>query len=166
MRDRPAPSRSRRKIWPFGLVFALVLLIGFESLNFSGFCYRDLRWYDKRQLLDLYFFGPDAFSLSEAEKIRKLMEEKNGVYPDCCWVGPSYGAYGKWSIIMAATGNQTYGLETHMLDKTIGATEPYYFQETAITSCGQKLPDSQGIGEDGKMYKAHLRLNRKKWNNK
>lgn len=159
---KPKASRREQLIWLGLALFFLAL----QPLNFSGFCYSDLRWYDKRELLDIYLFGKDGLTMTEAEKIRKLKDEKDGVYPDCCWIDdlpPYWDENTKyWNFPF---GYYRLGLETNFLTNE-RKSEPYLWGYHAIDACGKAGSWDVADTLDESYYKTHLEINKEYWEGK
>lgn len=155
---------GKRWMWfPFLTVFFLL-----QFLNFSGFCYSDLRWYSKRQLVDIYLFGPEGLKMTEAEKIKKLKEDQDGEYPDCCrthkyFSVPTFAE----KLINGFLGSRIYEIEINSPDPDgSGPEEEYYTSWYSLTTCGGGGLDFYGepINED--YYKFRLKMNQERWQGK
>lgn len=156
----PKKPRSRKKwIWT-SIVLSFFLL---QFLNFSGFCYSDLRWYSKRQLVDIYLFGREGLEMSEAAKIKKIAEEKGGIYPDCCRLNDTYWPDKGWSFWETVFGERDYGLETHFPSGHVNSANPYDYSENSWSACGEQTHGITGIERNKKQYLNSLQDIREYW---
>jgi len=73
--------RTKHKIW----VILILAFLSVQFLNFTGFCYGELSYLSKREILDRHLFSPDYSKLSEHEKVQKL-KERGAEYPGCCTI--------------------------------------------------------------------------------
>lgn len=155
------------------ILFSVLLLTlgAFQFLNFTGFCYADMRYFSDQELLDRALFGKEGPKMTYAEKLAatpnaKLKSSLEGpaVYPDCCIVRRL-----RWDRHFWRTFFQGYRVEIEIVlpRKTEPEnTNPYKERTHYIKSCGTKTVGSSGISVSADSYYSTLKHNRQFWKEK
>lgn len=140
----------------------MVLLAIIQTLNFTGFCYSEFRYLSDKELIDRYLFGNQGLKLTFEAKQKKLKEENDGKYPECCRVDND-----PWwikrldKILFSFFGFSYYELYTVLPQK--GSDAPFYEQYILANSCGSKFADEYGMSISEEEYASQLKYNFKQW---
>ena len=154
---------SKRRIFIF--VILCLLWLNFFLLD-RGFCYREMTFMSKRQMMERFVFGEDADIMTLEEKAAKLERLGRKEHPNHCSIRdqPSSGFSFFTQFIYSLGGKKLFAVEcVSVRDQTKSENLPYYITNTAIKSCGLPTHDSSGMGISEDLYKAIIRNNAKKW---
>ncbi|SHG99570.1 hypothetical protein SAMN04488109_2811 [Chryseolinea serpens] len=133
-----------------------IILASIQFLNFTGFCYSELRYLDRYELLDRFLFGPST-AFTEDEKIQKIAI-RGGEYPGCCRITPEKRFLNK------ILGYYFYNVESHFSDPDPRSSDtPKYLTFSSINSCGTRVIHESGMPETQKSYDASVYSINKSW---
>lgn len=150
-------------------MFVIVLLFAFflnAALLDRGFCYSEMAFLSKRQMLDRSIFGPNADSIGQAEMAAILKRTNFDYYPNNCVFtnGSATATSSSDEFIHGLLGKKFFGIEcVYPRDASEYKDTPYYVSMWSISSCGSRSSDSFGEGISEQSFKAIIRNNAKFW---
>lgn len=113
-----------------GLILLLILIGIVQYLNFTGFCYADMRYLKEREIIDRFLFKERADTLTNEEKRKIIQERKRGEYPYAYWISGEPWTLSKTEkIINKIFGYYYYELNTASNDK---------LSAYSVNACGTK----------------------------
>lgn len=162
---------AKIKFFPKLLLLLVLVPVSLLSINFTllnqGFCYKEMSFLSKREMLDRVIFGQDFMQISENEKSEILSRRNYLGYPNNCrftkkGVGVSEFDHFMWSLV----GKKLFSIEclSHR-DPEQYSDDPYYVSNFYIKSCGAQ-GDGAGMSVTERVFNALMERNRNYWEGK
>lgn len=142
---------ENHKVW----IGVIAVVLSFQFLTFTGFCYGELSYLSKRELLDRYL---SVQSLNEDQKIKSAA--KRGLdYPGCCNITQ------RQDVLARLLGFYNFKIEWYRENKIRPDKDKYRMGWSYMNSCGTKKISESHIGISKYFFDGMIKKNRKNWEN-
>ena len=163
--------RTFSKTWLWILI-PIAILLPLQFLTMTGFCYSEMRYLSKRELVDRVLFDSDfrkgSITLTQEEKTRIAEDRYSAKYPNFCKVnGRPFDLKGWESLLNSIVGLKFFEVECvyprPVSDIHEDSTEKFFWSYSSVDACATKIVDTSGSGATEKEYESFLRKNQNFW---
>jgi hypothetical protein len=131
----PAPTLRRPSRLPTAAAAILVGFLGIQFLNFTGFCYRDMRYYSSLELIDRAIAyrirGTPRANVKAYASVREFHE----LNPNCCALY-ARGPYFEDTTLFRVFGFYRAVAEIWYRYSDTDPTYPFYQAYISLDACG------------------------------
>lgn len=151
------------------LLLALVLVIPTQYLNYTGFCYAEMKYLNEREIVDRLLFKDGALTMTFEGKVRTMKERNGAEYPYCCRAfRPTSRRVDLSEIIDRSLGRYVLQVtiirpNEYYLAHPGRGREPYDAKYISVNACGTYAPDAYGEDITQKEYEDLLEANKDHW---
>lgn len=152
------------------LTIVLAAMVPVQFLNFTGFCYSEMRYLSDLELTYAGVTFPDETELSPEDR-QRMIQREGEPFPFCCrvdgepsWIAPEV------RFVDKLLGHYVYRVVSYSPNPHTDAKDyqryPYYVAYSSINACGKDKNYETGTSKTREVYEANIQQIKKFWEGK